>query len=137
MVRAACNTNEDVQEAVISLTNAAVDRHLLSMYPAINIGTIKILFMIENSIKKNNLHEQLHHITKPLISLCVIQTHGTVFVTYCDQRVDSCRHNAAHNLRSQANLHHIVGTRLNVSFGAAGDKHYVCQLYVASTCWPK
>ena len=29
MVRVACNTNEDVKELVISLTNAAVDRHLL------------------------------------------------------------------------------------------------------------
>jgi hypothetical protein len=31
MVRAACDTNEDVKEAVISLTNIAVDRHLLSV----------------------------------------------------------------------------------------------------------
>jgi hypothetical protein len=44
----------------ISLTKAAVDRHLLPKYPA-----IKIPFVTEISIKQNNLHEQLHHITPP------------------------------------------------------------------------
>ena len=50
----------------------------------------------KNSIK-NYLHKQRHHVASLLISLCVIQTHS-----------------AAHDLCSQANFHHILGTRLKL-----------------------
>jgi hypothetical protein len=51
--------------------------------------------MTEISIKENNLHEQLHHVTPLLISLCVIQTHSAVVLTYSDQTVDTFSHSTA------------------------------------------
>ena len=69
-----------------------------------------------------NCHKQLYHVTALLISLCVIQTHGAVALTYCDQSVDSCCHSDAHKLHRQANLHHMLGTRLHASLSPFGQQ---------------
>ena len=78
-----------------------------------------------------NCHEQQHHLTALLISLCVIPNHRVVVLTHCDQSVDNCCNCAVYNLHRQVNLHCTLRTRLHVSvqsLSAAGDIQYICQL---------
>jgi hypothetical protein len=71
-----------------------------------------------------NYHKQKHHITALLISICVIQTHSVVVLTYCDQTVDSFWNYAVYNLHRQANLHCTLHTRLHVSLTSLSAAAY-------------
>jgi hypothetical protein len=73
----------------ISLTNTTVDRHLLSILPVINVRMIQIPFTVEDDIKETIQNKPLKHITPLLITLCVIQLHSAIVLTYCDQNADN------------------------------------------------
>jgi hypothetical protein len=79
-VRAVC----DSLQLSTSLTITTVDRHLLSSLLAINVRMIQIPVAVDYDIKENNTK----YITPLLITLCVIQLHSAVVLTYWDQNAD-------------------------------------------------
>lgn len=93
----AWDTTEAWNQFSSSLTKAAVDRHLLSNLPAVNIRMIQIPFTIEYYIERKQ-NQWLNH-----IRWRVIQLHSAVVLT----TVTSVGPDT-HNLCSQAQFHSIL-----------------------------